>query len=215
VPPGPPDQDLVAPLSQRCPDCGGEVCHDRDEEQRQVEIPDPKVVTTRFKVAVGDCVDCDRRLQGRHRDQVSDALSAAGVQIGPNAKAFGAWLRSRTLRVVQPPHASTSPACRVIAGQPDSQFVGLILLFRLLNWPSSRSVWHIENATEAVSSLAECRHHCFGVEAILIDMASRVSPMGQMVIPKTVRDELGIPPGDEVDFTPDGSAVYVECVRAR
>jgi len=57
-----------------------------------VEIPDPKVVTTRFTVAVGHCFGCDRRLQGRHRDQVSDALGAAGVQIGPNAKAFGAWL---------------------------------------------------------------------------------------------------------------------------
>ena len=92
VPPGPPDRDLVAPLPQRCPDCGGEVCHDRDEQQWQVEIPDPKVVTTRFTVAVGHCAGCDRRLQGRHRDQVSDALGAAGVQIGPNAKAFGAWL---------------------------------------------------------------------------------------------------------------------------
>jgi len=50
---------------------------------------------------------------------------------------------SRTLRVVQPPHAPTSPACRVIAGRPDPQFVGLSLLFRLLNWTSSRRVWRI------------------------------------------------------------------------
>jgi transposase len=92
VPPGPPDKDLVAPLPECCPDCGGEVCHDRDEEQWQVEIPDPKVVTTRFRVAIGHCAGCARRLQGRHPDQVSDALGAAGVQIGPNAKAFGAWL---------------------------------------------------------------------------------------------------------------------------
>jgi len=92
VPPGPPDRNLVAPLPERCPDCGGEVCHDRDDQQWQVEIPEPKVVTTRFKVAVGHCAGCDRRLQGRHPDQVSDAAGAAGVQIGPNAKAFGAWL---------------------------------------------------------------------------------------------------------------------------
>jgi len=91
-PPGPPDRDLVAPLPERCPEGGGEVCHDRDEEQWQVEIPDPKVVTTRFTVAIGHCFGCDRRLQGRHRDQGCDALGAAGVQIGPNAKAFGAWL---------------------------------------------------------------------------------------------------------------------------
>ena len=92
VPAGPPDRDLVAALPESCPDCGGEVRHDRDEEQWQVEVPDPKVVTTRFTVAIGHCVGCARRLQGRHPDQVSDALGAAGVQIGPNAKAFGAWL---------------------------------------------------------------------------------------------------------------------------
>ncbi|MHB1928310.1 MAG: IS66 family transposase [Acidimicrobiales bacterium] len=92
VPPGPPDRDLVAPLPRCCPDCGGEVCHDRDEEQWQVEVPDPKVVTTRFRVAVGHCGRCARRLQGRHPEQVSDALGAAGIQIGPRAKALGAWL---------------------------------------------------------------------------------------------------------------------------
>lgn len=92
VPAGPPDRDLVASLPACCPDCGGEVAHDRDEEQWQVEVPDPRVVTTRFTVPVGHCVDCGGRLQGRHPDQVSDALGAAGVQIGPNAKALGAWL---------------------------------------------------------------------------------------------------------------------------
>lgn len=92
VPPGPPDRELVAALPESCPDCGGVVCHDRDEEQWQVEVPDPRVVTTRFKVAVGHCAGCARRLQGRHPEQVSDALGAAGVQIGPRAKALGAWL---------------------------------------------------------------------------------------------------------------------------
>ena len=77
VPPGPPDRDVVAPLPECCPDCGGEVCFDRDEEQWQVDVPDPKVNTTRFKMAIGHCAGCVRRLQG-HPDQVSDALGAAG-----------------------------------------------------------------------------------------------------------------------------------------
>ncbi len=65
----------------------------------------------------------------------------------PTQGFFGSELHSkhsRTLRVVQPPHAPTSPACRVIAGRPDPQFVGPILLFSLLNWTSSRRVWHID-----------------------------------------------------------------------
>jgi AbrB family looped-hinge helix DNA binding protein len=44
-------------------------------------------------------------------------------------------------------------------------------------------------------------------------MTYRVGPKGQVVIPKYVRDQLGIAPGDEVDFSLDGSAVRVEPVR--
>lgn len=92
VPAGPPDRDLVALLPEFCPDCGGGICHDRDEEQWQVDVPEPRVVTTRFTVAVGHCEHCARRVQGRHPDQVSDALGAAGSQVGPVAKATASWL---------------------------------------------------------------------------------------------------------------------------
>ena len=56
-------------------------------------------------------------------------------------------------------------------------------------------------------------HQNFGVEVILVGMTSRVGPKGQVVIPKNMRDQLGISPGDEVDFALDGSAVRVELVR--
>lgn len=46
-------------------------------------------------------------------------------------------------------------------------------------------------------------------------MTYRVGPKGQVVIPKSMRDRLGIAPGDEVDFFLDGSAVRVEPVRDR
>ncbi|MGH8922969.1 MAG: IS66 family transposase, partial [Actinomycetes bacterium] len=49
-------------------------------------------VTTRFRVQVGRCVKCRRRVQGRHREQTSDALGAAGSQVGPEAKSWGHWL---------------------------------------------------------------------------------------------------------------------------
>jgi antitoxin PrlF len=44
-------------------------------------------------------------------------------------------------------------------------------------------------------------------------MTSRVGPKGQVVIPKPLRDRLGIKPGDEVDFDYDGEAVLVTPFR--
>jgi len=46
-------------------------------------------------------------------------------------------------------------------------------------------------------------------------MTSRVGPKGQVVIPKALRDRLGIVPGDEVDFVLDDDAVRVAPVRDR
>ncbi|HZD66024.1 MAG TPA: AbrB/MazE/SpoVT family DNA-binding domain-containing protein [Acidimicrobiales bacterium] len=40
-------------------------------------------------------------------------------------------------------------------------------------------------------------------------MTSRVGPKGQVVIPKVMRDRLGLRPGDEVEFALEGEAVRV------
>lgn len=92
APVGPPDRELGAPLPSCCPDCGGEVGHERDAEQWQLDIGEPRPVKTLFRVGVGRCKKCGRRVQGRHREQVSDALGAAGSQVGPNAKAWASFL---------------------------------------------------------------------------------------------------------------------------
>lgn len=87
------DRELDAPLPGCCPHCGGDVAHERDAEQFQTDLPAlPAPVVTRFKVAVGRCRSCGKRVQGRHPEQTSDALGAAGSQIGPTAKAWVAWL---------------------------------------------------------------------------------------------------------------------------
>ena len=45
-------------------------------------------------------------------------------------------------------------------------------------------------------------------------MTHRVGPKGQVVIPKNLREALGLVPGDEVDFSLDGYTVRVERVGA-
>lgn len=87
------DRVVAAPLPACCPGCGGDVVMDRVAEQWQVDVPvRPAAVVTRFDVAVGHCAGCGRRVQGRHVEQTSDALGAAGSQVGPVVKGWAAWL---------------------------------------------------------------------------------------------------------------------------
>lgn len=89
------DRELEAPLPGSCPHCGGDVVHERDAEQWQADLGDLSPTVTRFRVGVGRCRSCRRRVQGRHPEQASDALGAAGSQVGPKAKAWAAWLHYR------------------------------------------------------------------------------------------------------------------------
>jgi transposase len=87
-----PDRSLDAPLPACCPHCGAGIDFERWAEQFQTELPEVQPVVTRFRVGVGRCRGCRRRVQGRHPEQVSDALGAAASQVGPRAMAWGAWL---------------------------------------------------------------------------------------------------------------------------
>jgi transposase len=87
-PPSPDEIDEVheAALPDACPECGGPLDETHVAQQFQVEIP-RKPVHRQFNIHVGQCRQCQRRVQGRHPLQTSDALGAAAAQLGPDAQA--------------------------------------------------------------------------------------------------------------------------------
>ena len=95
-PPDPSDVDeqRVARLPHSCPGCGGRVVCDGVGEQFQEEVIPARTVKRRYEVALGHCAACDRKVHGRHPEQTSDALGAAGVTLGPVALALVAWLHT-------------------------------------------------------------------------------------------------------------------------
>ena len=104
-----PDRIFDALLPECCPHCGGGVDFERWAEQSQAELGESRPVTTRFRVGVGRCRGCRRRVQGRHPEQTSDALGAAGSQVGPRAMAWAAWLHyGLGLSFDQPTPSTTS-----------------------------------------------------------------------------------------------------------
>jgi transposase len=75
------DERIAVPLPERCPHCGGGVQRESCETQYQEEIV-RRTVVRRFDIAVGRCRQCQRRVQGRHRLQTSDAVGVGSVQMG-------------------------------------------------------------------------------------------------------------------------------------
>jgi transposase len=82
------DERYTAPLPDACPDCGGALQRTRVAAQYQEDLPIVRPVVRRFDVHVGWCTQCGRRVQGRHPWQISDALGAANVHLGPGAVTF-------------------------------------------------------------------------------------------------------------------------------
>jgi len=78
-----------------CPECGGRLGEIRKHEQFVTDIPAVEVKTTRFLTYSGWCRCCQKRVRSRHPEQISDATGAAGVMVGPRAKALAADLKHR------------------------------------------------------------------------------------------------------------------------
>jgi len=131
-----------APFPRIC-GCGGAVEEEEVVDQFQEDVqPAPKVVR-RFRVHVGRCQRCGRRVQGSHPLQTSDALGAAAVQIGPNVlatatlmqKSYGvSWRRVATfLRRVfsfEVGHATLCRASLRVADRLQPTYCALVLALR-------------------------------------------------------------------------------------
>ncbi|HET92141.1 MAG TPA: IS66 family transposase [Chloroflexi bacterium] len=87
------DRTLEAELPPACPDWGGKLTHHRVEEQFVIDIPPVEPIVTQFNVHIADCADCGKRVQGRHPEQISDALGAAAVQFGARVLGLAAELK--------------------------------------------------------------------------------------------------------------------------
>jgi transposase len=94
-PPPQVDETYAAPLPAACPHCQGAVRRVRVATQYQEELPVQRPLVRAFHVAIGRCTQCQRRVQGRHPLQTSDALGAAAVQLGPQAVALAVLLNKR------------------------------------------------------------------------------------------------------------------------
>jgi transposase len=89
------DETYEARLPRACPHCQGAVRAVRVAMQYQEELPVQRPIVRAFRVHIGQCRRCRRRVQGRHPLQTSDALGAAAVQLGPQTVALAVLLNKR------------------------------------------------------------------------------------------------------------------------
>ena len=75
-----------------CPECGNKLRDIHKHEQFVADIPKIQPIITRYVTYSGYCADCRKRVRSRHPEQTSQATGAAGVMVGPRAKALAADL---------------------------------------------------------------------------------------------------------------------------
>jgi len=79
-----------------CPEFGCRLRDMRQHKQYVTDIPKTvRLITTRYVTYSGYCADCGKRIHSRHAEQTSQATGAAGVLVGPRAKALAADAKHR------------------------------------------------------------------------------------------------------------------------
>jgi transposase len=88
------NEDIEVPGPSSSPCCGSSIDNVHIEDQYQTEIV-RKTHVTRFRIHVGNCSKCGKRVQGRDSRQTSDAVGAAASQVGPEALSLAAMLNKQ------------------------------------------------------------------------------------------------------------------------
>lgn len=88
------DRTIDVPLD-KCPLCDVLLYEQGQVTQYQTDVPPVRPIVTQFNIATGTCPCCRQRWQGRHPDQTSDALGAAGNTLGPNVLSMAAEMKHR------------------------------------------------------------------------------------------------------------------------
>jgi len=99
---------------ERCPNCGGPLEGKQSHAHIESDLPLPRPVHRRFVTESGYCPRCNRRYRSRHPGQSSTATGAAGVSLGPNAKALAADMKHR----LGIPYAKTADLLSNVFGLP-------------------------------------------------------------------------------------------------
>jgi transposase len=78
-----------------CPDCQSPLYDHKIVVQYQTDLPPIVPIVTQFNIETGFCSCCRRYYQGRHPEQTSDALGAAGNTLGPVVLTMAAEMKHR------------------------------------------------------------------------------------------------------------------------
>lgn len=89
-----PDRIIDVPLRQ-CPDCQAPLVNRGVVQQFQTDLPPIVPIVTQFNIETGYCTCCHQYCQGRHPQQTSDAIGAAGNTFGPVILTMAAELKHR------------------------------------------------------------------------------------------------------------------------
>ncbi len=86
------DETIAVEGPWACELCNGPVHAVGEERQYQIDLPEIRPQTTEFVLQVCECQQCGHRMKGRHPRQTSQAVGAAGVQIGPGVISLAIYL---------------------------------------------------------------------------------------------------------------------------